>query len=126
MKIIKYMVGIVAGLGLAALVFIFLARSHNGQPLVGSNLPTLPVSITWTKGIIGNGYVLQIQNKIADALPVVVDCNSPTFGEKGFGVTLCGNAETRFGKLEGWNFAAGETITISSSGYSPIVRKAND
>jgi len=123
----KIIIIIFAGVCLAALVYILLVSSRNGHPVIGTTAqPLLPVSVSWNRAIFGNSFVLVMQNTSNDALPVKVDCVSPTFGEKMFRMVLRPRDFTKFGKLEGWDFVTGDAVTLSSAGYVPIQRKAND
>lgn len=78
---------------------------------------TLPLYVTWRRAMTGNGKVIQIHNTSGKPLPISIEASNATFGTKSFNHVASENIPTEIGVMEGWDFAPGDSVKISSGGF---------
>jgi hypothetical protein len=91
-----------------------------GQILKFKDAP-LPALLDFRAGPPGQGFVAQIENQSADPLPVTVDAQRPSTGDKkSFELTVPARGVAEIGAGDGWSFANGDTLTVSSGQSKPL------
>jgi Flp pilus assembly protein TadG len=81
----------------------------------------IPALLYFRAGPPGKGFVAQIENQSADALPVTVEAQRPSTGEKkSFELTVPPRGVAEIGAGDGWAFANGDTLTVSSGQLKPL------
>jgi hypothetical protein len=80
--------------------------------------PPLPVECQYRRALLANGYVEIFTNKSNKVLSVLATFENPTFKTtKSYRLNLNPNVPVQFGHLQGWDFTAGDKITLVDSSY---------
>ena len=81
----------------------------------------LPALLEFRAGAPGNGFVAQVENQSADALPVTIEAQRPTTGDKkSFDISVPPRGVAEIGAGDGWAFTNGDTLTVSSGHFKPL------
>jgi|GEM_PF-3587695 len=81
----------------------------------------LPALIYFRAGAPGKGFVAQVENQSADALPVTVEAQRPSTGEKkSFDISVPPRGIAEVGADDGWAFTNGDTLMVSSGQLKPL------
>ena len=81
----------------------------------------LPALLDFRAGSPGKGFVAQVENQSPDALPVTVEAQRPSTGEKkSFELSVPPRGIAEIGAGDGWAFANGDTLTVSSGQFKPL------
>jgi hypothetical protein len=82
------------------------------------NKPLLPVECRYRRALLSNGYVEIFINKSPNVLGVLATFENPTFKTtKSFRLNLSPNIPVQIGHLQGWDFTAGDKITLIENHY---------
>ncbi len=118
-KVGKVVGVIVLGLLIAvgALVVIGLSWNYLHKVPVAAK-PVLPVECRYRRALLSNGYVEIFINHSSNVLGVLATFENPTFkAKKSFRLNLAPNKPVQIGHLEGWDFTAGDKITLEEIHY---------
>lgn len=81
----------------------------------------VPFSLTYRNAITGPGLVLQITNRSDKALSAVANFVNPTLKkQKTVDLVLRPGQMQQVGYTDGWPFASGDQITITSGDFAPL------
>jgi hypothetical protein len=81
----------------------------------------LPALLEFRAGPPGQGFVAQVENLSADALPVTVEAQRPSTGEKkSLELTVPPRGVAEIGAGDGWAFTNGDTLMVSSGQLKPL------
>ena len=81
----------------------------------------LPALLDFRAGGPGKGFVAQVENQSPDALPVTVEAQRPSTGEKkSFELSVPPRGIAEIGAGDGWAFTNGDTLTVSSGQFKPL------
>ena len=81
----------------------------------------LPALLDFRAGGPGKGFVAQVENQSAEALPVTVEVQRPSTGEKkSFELSVPPRGIAEIGAGDGWAFTNGDTLTVSSGQFKPL------
>lgn len=95
-------------------------KESDYQATTGSS-PALPVVINFRSSILGKGLVAVIENTSDRYLPVMLSVRNPALSvAKRFKLQLEPKSSTDFGHLEGWQFAAGDELSLYSDGFGTL------
>jgi len=84
----------------------------------------LPVTVTFRRALLGTGLVATFRNISSNDLEIAVLFTSPETGlEKRANLVISANGVQEIGSLEGWAFAVGHVIELTSSKYRPMQHK---
>jgi hypothetical protein len=123
-KIGKVLGAIVLGIliALGSLVVIAFGWQHFHKPPVVATKPPLPVTCKYRRALLANGYVAIFTNTSPQVLGVLATFENLTFKtNKSFRLNLDPNVPVQFGHLEGWDFTAGDKITLQESHYQNAI-----
>lgn len=81
----------------------------------------LPVVVSFRSSLLGKGLVAVIDNTSDRYLTVVLSVRNPALSTaKNFKLELDPQSRTDFGHLEGWQFAAGDEVSLSSNEFGTL------
>lgn len=93
------------------------------KQLHAESRPDLPVVLGFRDTLLGGGKVATIRNLSGSTLEIIVEAQSPVTGahfRRSFVISPKG--QVQIGKLQGWPFAPGQTITLSNPNYRSLTR----
>jgi hypothetical protein len=98
-----------------------LAYKETDYQATATTLPPIPVVINFRSSILGKGLVAVIENTSDRYLTVVLSVRNPSLSTaKRFKLELEPKSSTDFGHLEGWQFAAGDELSLYSDGFGAL------
>jgi hypothetical protein len=87
----------------------------------------VPVTVSQRAGVIAAGKVAVFTNPGNTTISVVATFKNASFQqEKQFNLVLSPGQTKEIGSLEGWTVEPGETVELSSEGYSDAAYKFHD
>lgn len=98
-----------------------LAYKESDYQATSSDKPALPVVINFRSSMLGKGLVAVIENTSDRYLTVVLSVRNPTLSiAKRFKLDLEPRSSTDFGHLEGWEFAAGDEVSLFNDEFGAL------
>lgn len=86
----------------------------------------LPIEISSRASLMGKGEVVRLRNTSTRIIPVEVNLSSESFHTtKTYDMVLNPHIDQEIGHLEGWTFAPGDKVTISSKGFATLNATVN-
>ncbi|MHB1085226.1 MAG: hypothetical protein ACYCZA_10350 [Thiobacillus sp.] len=81
----------------------------------------LPAVVSFRSSLLGKGLVAVIENTSDRYLTVILNVRNPTLSTaKSFKLELDPQSRTDFGHLEGWQFAAGDEVSLSNDEFGTL------
>ena len=81
----------------------------------------LPAVVSFRSSMLGKGLVAVIENTSDRYLTVILGVRNPTLSTaKSFKLELDPQSRTDFGHLEGWQFAAGDEVSLSNDEFGTL------
>ena len=81
----------------------------------------LPALLDFRAGPPGQGFVAQVENQSAETLPVTVEAQRPSTGDKkSFELSVPPRGIAEIGAGDGWAFTNGDSLTVSSGQFKPL------
>ena len=81
----------------------------------------LPALLDFRAGPPGQGFVAQVENQSTETLPVTVEAQRPSTGDKkSFELSVPPRGIAEIGAGDGWAFTNGDTLTVSSGRFKPL------
>jgi hypothetical protein len=89
--------------------------------LVAEVRPDLPVRVAFRRALLGSGQVALLQNLSNREIQVTLEVSAPATGQHfSRPLVIEPNRTREFGHIEGWEFAAGQEVTLNNAQYRPL------
>ena len=88
------------------------------RKLAYANLPAVPVTTSYRKGFIDNGYILQVMNTSDKTISFTLTIERGA-QKKEMPLTLDGKLGKNIGESEGWAFVSGDKFTVAMPDHKP-------
>lgn len=98
---------------IAGIVWYLQSREFKEQ-----SLPPIPVEVTFREALLGPGLVLQVKNKSARHLSILVALKNPSTQQgQNYRLDVAPQGTSEVGHMEGWTLASGDNIEIFHNDY---------
>jgi hypothetical protein len=91
------------------------------QRIAAESRPDLPIKLSFRQALTSQGEVAMMQNVSGRTLQFVIDVQSPTGQHFRRPLVIDGGRTVQLGAHEGWTFAPGQMVTLSSPSFRPVV-----